>query len=74
MVFVLLSLSKETQAKRLQERHGDDEAGKLIVEMCLKIGEAYQMKQPDELNTFDVIVSEDMTPEEVVKVVLEKVK
>lgn len=65
--FVLINLSRETQEKRIKNRHGDDEASKFIIDMCVKLSEAYEKKGADEDNAVDVLVTEDMSPEDVVK-------
>ena len=69
--FVTLSMTKGNQAKRIKERHGDDPG---TVEYCAKFFEwtmDYEGPAEDEKNTFNVEITEDMTPKDVMSKVLE---
>ena len=69
--FVTLSMTKGNQAKRIKERHGDDPGA---VEYCAKFFEwtmDYEGPAEGEKNTFNVEITENMTPKDVMSKVLE---
>ena len=71
LVFILLSLKKETTLERLTNRHGDGEAAKGITDFCIKLESFYELKAPDEDNTFDITITNEMTPNDVIEKILE---
>ena len=64
-IFVL-NLTRESNLKRLTERHGA-EHGKEMAKMFEKIIKQYEPAEDDEVNTFNIEVTEEMTPDDVVE-------
>ena len=72
LVFILLQLDKDTTTlERLTRRHGNGEMGKALTDFCYKIESFYELKASDEENTFDIIVTDDMTSLDVNEKILE---
>ena len=70
-IFVTLTLSKEVQEKRCKARHGDGEEAEKILTFLTRILELYEKPWADEKNTFNVDITEGMSPQDVMKKVLE---
>ena len=68
-VFITLTLTKENQLKRVIARHG--EQGEDMFEMFTAMFKFYEGPGNGEKNTFNVDISEDMTPNDVMNKVLE---
>ena len=64
-IFVL-NLTRESNLKRVIERHGA-EHGKEIAKRFEKIIKQYEPAEYDEVNTFNIEVTEEMTPDDVVE-------
>ena len=71
LIFIILSLEKETTLERLTKRQGDGEAAKGIIDFCLKLETFYETKGLDEENTFDITITNEMTPNDVIEKILE---
>ena len=69
VIFITLSLTKETQGKRITERHGD--VAEEIVILMGKHFDMYEKPVEDEKNTYNIDITEDMTPKHVLAKVLE---
>ena len=69
-IFVILSLTEETQLKRVIQRHGEDNADSLV-EWFSKIFALYEGPGENEQNTFNIDITDEMTPEDVQAKVLE---
>ena len=67
-VFITLSLTKENVTKRIKERHGDDPGA---LEVLSKMFEFYEGPGEGEKNTFNIDITEDMSPKDVMDKVLE---
>ena len=68
LIFVVLNMSKEDQLARIKGRHGDEvNANKLHV----KAYDIYEPVSEDEPNTIDVLVTKDMTRDDVVEQILQ---
>ena len=70
-IFINLTISKETQEKRILERHGDGEAGKSFGKLLMEYHPYFEVPEECEENTFNIDIIEDMTPAEALKMVLE---
>ena len=68
--FMVLSMTKETQDKRLKARHGDSVPEGLL-DFFVKFSEKCELAGEDEPNAHNIVITEDMTKEDVVKKVLE---
>ena len=69
VIFIILQLTPETNHKRLVNRHGDvTESLKKIIDSMSKM---FEPAGKDEKNAFDVLITEDMTPDDVAKKVLD---
>ena len=71
LVFILLSLKKETILERLTKRHGEGEAAQGITDFLIKMQSSYELKAQGEENTFDIMITSEMNEEDVVKKILE---
>ena len=69
-VFITLTLTKENQLKRVTARHGE-QSGDEMLEMFNAIFKFYEGPGDGEKNTYNVDISEDMTPNDVMNQVLE---
>ena len=77
-IFVVLRLNKETNAKRVEERHagggGDNAAMKNTIEFLNGIYDLYEDAQPDEENCVTVHIGPNDTREDVVNNILKAVE
>ena len=73
-IFVTLTLSKETQKKRIFARHGGGEESKVIIQKLITCLNAFELPEQDEKNTYNVDITEDMSPENVMDKVLKAVE
>ena len=71
VVFLLIGLDSDATRKRLDKRHGESEEGLVMTDFLMKINSFYDLKAADEDNTYDVIVTEEMTPNDVVLKMME---
>ena len=71
LIFIILSLKKETTLERLTKRQGDSEAGKRIVDFCIKLESFYELKFPDEDQTYDITITSEMNENDVLEKILE---
>ena len=68
-IFVTMTLTKENQKKRIEARHGKNSSK--VLEMFCKMHEIYEGPGECEENTYNVEITVDMTPEDVMNKVLE---
>ena len=68
-IFILLSVSKETQQKRVAARHGS-ETGDGVTKLLFAMHDLFEPPGSDETNTFKVDIDENMTPKEVMEKVV----
>ena len=75
-IFVILKLSEETNAARLESRHADmdEDTKKAMVDMMNNVHKMYEPAGEGEDNAVDVEIGPDMDRDAVVKAVLEKVQ
>ena len=73
-IFLILTLTKEMQEERLLARHGDGKAGEGVIKLLTKFHDAFGLPEEGEENTFNIDIKEDMTPEDVLKIALEKLE
>ena len=73
VIFIVLSLTKESQFKRLKGRHGDVLDDNLN-DTFTKMQEIYEPAGDDEENAYNLIVTDDMSPTDVVQKVIEIVQ
>ena len=69
VVFIVMSLTRENQKKRLKDRHGDS-ADTKMGEMLEKMFDLYEKPGDSEENTYNVDITEDMTTKDVLDKVL----
>ena len=69
-IFITLTMAKETQMKRIKARHGDDMSEGML-EVLTNTHELYELPGENEPNTFNVNISDDMKPQDVMRKVLE---
>ena len=68
LVFIVLNMTKECQEKRLISRHGNDKG---IIDFLTMLHTIYEPAGDDEENTYNVTITEDMSPEDVILKILE---
>ena len=68
LIFIVLNMTKQCQEKRLIDRHGND---KEIIDLLKMLHTMYEPGENDEENTYNVTITEDMCPEDVVQKFLE---
>ena len=75
-IFITLSLSAETNRKRVEARHseGDETFKKMIIEMLNNMFKMYEPAQEGEENAINVVIGPDMSKDDVVKEILKKVQ
>ena len=71
LIFIVLNMSKQCQEKRLIDRHGND---KEIIDFLKMLHTMYEPGENDEENTYNVTITEDMSPEDVVQKILQNIK
>ncbi len=74
VIFVVLSLSEESQLKRIKARHGGDSAPEAIIKFLRDMHTFYEAPGKDEPNTVGVEITDDLTPQDVKNKVLEALK
>ena len=68
-IFITLTVTKENQKKRILARHGDNCSD--IIELFNKFYEMYEGPGDGEENTYNIDITENMTPNDVMDQVLE---
>ena len=71
VLFFLLGLEREVTLARLTKRHGDGETGKSMTDFCIKVESFYEPKAQDEDDTFDIIITKEMSPNDVAQKIME---
>ena len=71
-IFIVLSMTDETQRKRIKERHG--EGSESVSEHLVKMHQLYEKPGDGEKNTYNVDITEDMTRKDVFNKVMETLK
>ena len=76
VIFVSLVLSRETNIKRCEARHskGDKEMQKSFLDAMTKMFETFEPIQKDEKKSVNVIIEPEMTRDNVVDEILNKIK
>ena len=69
-IFITLTMTQESQIKRIKARHGDDLSDGLL-DMLSGIHKLYELPEENEPNTFNVDITDDMKPQDVMKKVLD---
>ena len=73
-IFIVLSMTDETQRKRIKERHGEGEGSEGVFEMLSKMHKLYEKPGDGEKNAYNVDITEDMTRKDVFNKVMETLK
>ena len=68
--FVILTLDESEKEKRIKKRHGSVNDG--VMNYLKELQSLYKPSEPEELNTFNILITEEMTPEDVAAAILEK--
>ena len=71
LVFINLSMTEDCRNKRIMKRHGGDNCPQKIVDFFSKIIKLYESTGENEENTYDVIITEDMSPSDVTHKIIE---
>ena len=74
LIMIVLRLPKQTIIDRLTKRHGEGEAAKSMTEFCIKVTSAFEPKADDEVNTYEVLVTSDKSPDDVQSEILKIVQ
>ena len=69
-IFITLTMTKESQIKRIKARHGEDSSDGLL-DMMSGIHKLYELPGENEPNTFNVDITEGMNPKDVLNKVLD---
>ena len=70
LIFVVLNLTKNCIKKRLEERHGDT-LNDTLMGMLMKVADMCEPAGSDEKNAYNVYITEDMTPDDVIEKIQE---
>ena len=70
-IFITLSVTQETQEKRIKERHGDSDSAEGILGALKKMYKLYEGPGIGEKNTYNVDITEEMSPKDVLDKVIE---
>ena len=65
VIFIVMSLTRETTMKRLQGRFGDNENGEQFTNQCLAIYQKYEEAGDDEMNSYNLMIDENMSIDDV---------
>ena len=71
LIFVVLHMSKEDQIERIKGRHGNEE---MFVNMLTKCYDFFEPAEEDEPNTIPLLITKDMTRDDVVDKIIQLVK
>ena len=71
VTFVTLTLKEDVLRKRLEARHGDQKG---IADHFVSFMKQYEPAEEDEAQAFNVDLTASMTPDDVVEIVLQKLK
>ena len=74
LIFIVLQMAKEDQVKRIEARHGKGDTGSNAVEMLTKIYDMYEAVHDDEENAISIVVTEEMSRDDVAEKICEAVK
>jgi len=74
LIFVVLNMTHEDQLKRVKARHGDTGVGARFVELATKSYTIYEPADDDEENAINVMITKDMSREDVVEKILKEVE
>jgi len=74
LTFMVLNMTKDCVKKRLIKRHGSSTFGENITEKMLNILNLYEPAGEDEVNAYNVTITEEMNPDDVVQKILEIVE
>ena len=69
-IFVILTITKKCQKKRLLARHGEGKEGEGVVNMLTDWYKYFEPKKRDEENIVSIAITENMAPKDVMKSVL----
>ena len=72
--FVVLTVSKETQQNRISRRHQDDKDEAQTVDYLTSIHKCYESVLSDEKDAYELTITPDMDPDDVVQKVLDLIK
>ena len=72
LMFVVLHMTREDQEARIKARHGTENSS--VNDMLLKCYDVYEPAGEDEPNTLDVLVTPEMTRDDVVNKILDMLK
>ena len=67
-IFIVLTVNIDCQTKRLIKRHGENAK---MIEFLMKIHKSYKSPDVGEPNTFEIIIEEEMTENDVLYKVME---
>ena len=70
LVFIVLNMTVECQKERLIGRHGKGEESKAAIDFMTKMHALYEPAGEDEENSFNINITYDMSPDDVVKKIL----
>ena len=73
-VFIVLNLTKSCVRKRLEGRHGDGENADKFTESLHKMFDLYEPAGEDEEGAHNITVDENMSTDDVMKLILEKIE
>ena len=73
VVFIVLNLTKNCVEKRLEVRSGGGENSKKSVEIGSKMYDLYEAAGEDEEGAHNITITEDMSTDEVLKLILHKI-
>ena len=72
-VFIVLNLTKSCVKKRLEGRHGEGENAEKFNEVLHKLYDQYEPAGEDEEGAHNITVTEEMSTDDVMKLILEKI-
>ena len=73
VIFIVLNLSEDCTKKRLSSRHGESDAADKFTKMCLALHKVYEKAGEDEENAYNIMIEEDMNPNDVVEKVIDMI-
>ena len=73
LIFVVLHMTKEDQICRIKARHGEDVDGAFL-DLLLKSYDIYDQVKEDEPNAIQILVTKDMSKDDVVDKILDSLK
>ena len=70
LVFIVLNMTEDCMTTRVKKRHGDS-LGEIILNILKGYSELCEPADDDEENAYNITITEEMSPEDLIQIILE---